>query len=385
MPYQVTPTMWEFMNNDSYVRLIAGAIGSGKSVLCCHELVRLALNQEPNCYGERKTRSLIVRNTADQLRSTTMKTFFDWFPPGVWGNYKVTERTFFMEHNLADGTRLKAEFMFIPLDHPDDVRKALSLEATFLWCNEWRELAPQVVDGLLMRLRRYPSEKDGGFTRSGAIFDTNMPDMDTWHFKQMEEPPVNWSIFIQPPAVLTRDEYVAQYNEEPDEADIIGGYDNTEWIINPKADNLDHLDKRYYPEIIPGKNEDFVRVYLRCMYGRSMAGLPVFDKTFNADFHIAKTPYEHIKSPDYPIIIGQDFGRCPASVLVQRNVRGQLVVLAELTSNNMGIETFLTTKLKPLLTNYPGCKFIIAPDPAGWAKQQIGEVSPVDVLKKEGF
>jgi len=384
--WQATPTMWEVMRSDAYVRVLAGAVGSGKSVMCCHELVRMAMHQQPNADGERKTRSLIVRNTADQLRSTTMKTFFDWFPPGVWGHYKATERTFYMNHGLPDGTRMKAEFMFIALDTPDDVRKALSLEATFLWGNEWRELAPQVVDGLLMRLRRYPSRKDGGPSRSGALFDTNMPDIDSWHHDKMENPPENWFVKTQPPAVLSFEEWVAQEGEDPDMDEAIVDSNDEPWWVNPRADNLENLDAGYYRDILPGKTEDFVRVYLRCVYGRSLSGVPVYDRTFHPDTHIATDPFSPIRSAEYPVIIGLDFGRTPAATMLQRNVRGQVLALSEVTSRNMGIETFLNQELLPHLSSeYAGCSFLVAPDPAGWAKQQIGEVSPVDVIKREGF
>jgi hypothetical protein len=350
-------------------------------------LVRLALGQAPDANGVRKTRTLITRNTFDQLRSTTMKTFLDWFPSGVWGTYKASEQTFFMDHALPDGTRMKAEFLFKPLDTPDDVRRALSLELTFLWANEWREIHPEVVDGLLMRLRRYPSMRDGGPTRSGAIFDTNMPDMDTWHFDKMENPPENWSIHVQPPAILSLEEYFNQEGVEPDPNEATEDSHGRKWWINPRGENLDHLDKDYYPGNIPGKSQDFIDVYLRCRYGRSLSGIPVFDKTFNPEFHVAETPFTPLKSPDYPLIIGLDFGRTPATALLQRNAFGQLVVLDELVSENMGIETFLSTKLAPLLAKeqYLGCHVVVAPDPAGWAKQQIGEVSPVDVVKKAGY
>lgn len=385
MTWQATPSMWKFMQSPSFVRLLAGPVGSGKSVCAIHELVRLATQQAPNQDGIRKSRALIVRNTVDQLRSTTIKSFHDWFPPGQWGDWKATEKTFYMDHRLADGTKLQAEFMAIALDNPQDVRKALSLEATFLWINEWRELPPEVVDGLLMRLRRYPSAKDGGPTRSCALLDTNMPDMDTWHFDKMENPPSNWEVFIQPPAIVSKDEYVAQEEEDPP-GDGIPDALNQAWWINPRADNLAHLDPLYYQDIVPGKTQDFIDVYLRCRYGRSLSGTPVYDKTFVDPFHLAETPYTPLRSSEYPVIVGLDFGRTPACVLAQRNVRGQLVILAEATSDNMGIETFIATKLKPLLTaKAPGCTFLVAPDPAGFAKQQIGEISPADVLKREGF
>ena len=295
------------MSDLEFVRVIAGPIGGGKSACCSNELVRLALAQAPNADGVRRTKALIVRNTYEQLRSTTFQTWTQWFPDGVWGIWKVSDKTFTMKHTLPDGTKLHAEVMFMPMDTPDDIRRALSLELTFLWINEWRELHPEVVDGLLSRLRRFPKE---GATRSCAIFDTNMPDMDTWHFDKMENPPENWSIYQQPPAVLSYEEYVLQEGEEPDEESGVTGCNNTKFWVNPRADNLDHLDKQYYPGNIPGKTEDFTNVYLRCRYGRSLSGIPVFDKTFNPEFHIAKEPFTPLKSEQYPIIVGLDFGRC---------------------------------------------------------------------------
>lgn len=382
---KATQTMWEMMNSPAYVRVLAGPVGSGKSVCTSHELMKLAMMQEPNSLGERKTRSLIVRNTADQLRSTTMKTFFDWFPPGVWGTYKASEKTFFVNQKLADGTTVKAEFMFIALDTPDDVRKALSLEATFLWGNEWRELHPDVCDGLLMRLRRYPSGKDGGPTRSGAIFDTNMPDMDTWHFDKMEDPPQNWSVHTQPAAVLSFEEYEAIHGEEPTTEPIMDGQED-EWYINPTADNMDNLDPMYYRDIIPGKSEDFVSVYLRCKYGRSLAGTPVYDRVFSTDFHVAKEELSPIPNAAYPIIIGIDFGRTPCAVFKQRDPRGRVITLSEVTSENMGIETFIRVMLNPhVAQHYSGYELICAPDPAGFMKQQLNEMTLVDALRQAGY
>lgn len=385
--FRATETMWAFMNDPAFVRVIAGAVGSGKSVCCSHELVRLAMEQQPNSRGERKSRALIVRNTADQIAKTARRTFFAWFPPGVWGTWKESEKIYYIKQPLADGTTLDFEVWTMPLDTPQDVQRALSLEITYLWMNEGRELAPEVVDGLLARLKRYPSGPDGTPTRSCAILDTNMPDVDSWLHDKMENPPHNWSVYTQPPAIFNKTEWVAEYDEDPDPDEALIGYDDAEWWVNPHADNVDNLDPTYYSDIIPGKTEDYISVYLRCRYGRSLSGLPVYDKTFTETFHVAESTVRPIKSADYPVIIGLDFGRTPAAVLGQRNVKGQVVLLDEVTSENMGIETFLATKLSPLLAQekFVGCSFVVAPDPAGWFKQQIGEVSPVDVVKHAGF
>lgn len=382
--YKPTETQREYMLDDQYVRVLAGPVGGGKSVTCVHELVRLACGQAPNAKGIRKTRTIIVRNTADQLALTTRKTVFDWLPPGEAGIWKAVEKTFILMAKLPDGTTVESEWIFIPLDTPDDVRKALSLETTFLWGNESRELHPEVVDGLLSRLNRYPSAKDGGPTRSCALFDTNMPDEDTWWHDKMENPPSNWAVYKQPAAILKPDVYLDRFSEEPEE--LLLDKDGNEWAVNPDCDNYDHLPKQYYPNLIPGKTEDWLRVYLRSEYGRSLSGTPVYEKTFIADFHVATSSLKAIRSPDYPVIIGVDFGRTPAAVFKQRDPRGRVVTLAELVSENMGIETFIRTKLNPFIANHmQGCTFLCAPDPAGYAKQQQNEMSLVDVLKDAGF
>jgi len=382
--YDFTETQAGYMANEAYVRVLAGPVGGGKSVTCVHELVKLACGQAPNARNIRKTRAVIVRNTSDQLALTTRKTVFDWLPPGEMGIWKAVEKTFLLKAKLSDGTVVESEWLFIALDTPDDVRKALSLETTFLWGNESRELHPDVVDGLLGRLNRYPSMKDGGPTRSCALFDTNMPDEDTWWHDKMENPPSNWAVYKQPAAIVTPDKYVDMFGEEPD--GVFLDKEGVEWTVNPNCDNYNHLPKQYYPNIIPGKTEDWLRVYLRSEYGRSLSGTPVYDKTFTPEFHISEEPLKVIRSGDYPVIIGLDFGRTPAAVFKQRDPRGRVVTLSELTSENMGIETFIRTKLNPhIANNFQGCSFVCAPDPAGYAKQQQGEMSLVDVVKQAGF
>jgi len=382
--YTPTKIQEAFMLDPSYVRVLVGPVGSGKSVACVHELLRLACGQAPNAEGVRRSRALVVRNTADQLALTTRKTVFDWLPPGKAGLWKAVEKTFVVQAVLPDGTRVESEWLFVPLDTPDDVRRALSLEATFLWGNEARELHPKVVDGLLSRLDRYPSAKDGGPTRSCAIFDTNPPDVETWWHDKMENPPSNWKIFRQPPAILRPDEYAARFGESPEEVYL--DKDGNEWCINPQADNYDNLSKRYYPNLIPGKTDDWLRVYLRAEYGRSLSGTPVYEKSFTPDFHISKESLKPIRGEAYPVFIGIDFGRTPAAVFKQRDPRGRILTLGEVTAENMGVETFIRTKLNPYIANrFQGCTFVCAPDPAGFAKQQLNEMTLVDALKQAGF
>ena len=378
-------TMREFMLSDDYVRTLAGPIGSGKSVACAHELMRWAAQQNPNSAGIRKTRFLITRNTADQLKSTTLKTIIDWFPPEVYGRWAASDKTLFYNLRLPDKTIIQTEWMLIALDTPDDVRKALSLEATGLWGNEARELHPEVVDGLLMRVNRYPSMKDGGVTRPGAIFDTNMPNEDTWWEDKMENPPRNWSIHVQPPAVITTDQYIEKYREEPPEAAVFESGQEVHYAVDPAHDNYDNLAKDYYPNTGEGKTEDFIRVYLRCQYGRSLGGKPVFENTFNPDRHVRRG-VKPVLSSNYPLCVGLDFGRTPAAVVGQVTPAGQVVIVGEICGENMGMEKFVKTLLNPYMFQKFGAhSFYIAPDPAGYQMTQLGEQSPAGWLKAQGF
>lgn len=381
--FVATPTMSAFMCSDKFVRVIGGPIGSGKSVCSTHDLLRWSAEQKPNDENMRRSRFLITRNTLDQLKSTTMKTVFEWVPPGVWGEHKISDKTFYVRFKLTDGTIVTSEWMFMPLDTPDDIRKALSLELTGLWGNEARELHPEVVDGLISRVDRYPPE---GATRPGAIFDTNMPDVDTWWHKKMESPPSNWGIFVQPSGIITLDEYLDKYKEDPDPDRVATASDDTVYVSNPEADNYAHLSPKYYPNNVPGKTQDFLDVYLRVKYGRSLNGLPVYDKTYRDDFHGATEPLTPLQSVTYPVMVGLDFGRTPAAVFGQMDHKGRVLVFSEVVGNNMGIEKFIQTLLRPHINaHYAGYPLIIAPDPAGWQKTQVGETSPVDILKREGF
>jgi hypothetical protein len=387
--FQATPTMSQFMQSDAYVRLLAGPVGGGKSVACCHELVRMAQMQTPNRRGERLTRFLIVRNTADQLRSTTLKTIKDWFPPAEgFGRWAATERTLYYQFGLSDKTIVKSEWMLRALDDEADIANALSLEVTAMWANECREMLAPVFAALLKRTNRYPSPKSGGgfATRAGAICDTNMPGMETYWETQMSAPPSNWSVHVQPPAVLPLADWIDRYGEDPPEELRATTTAGVTFVVDPNADNVSNLAPSYYTDAVKTDKQDDIDVYLRCRFGRTLSGLPVYDQTFHFDKHVAKEPLQVIRSENYPLCIGLDLGRTPAAVFGQMTPRGRVQILSELTSENMGIQTFLMTKLKPhLAEKYPGVPCYVAPDPAGWQKSQVNEKCPVDYLKLAGF
>ena len=355
--YTPTKTVQDFMVDDSKMRVLMGPVGSGKSVGCCFEVVRRASNQEPDARGLRRSRCAIVRETARQLQDTTIKTWLDWFPEGVCGRYMKTLKTYFFK--VGD---VECEVMFRALDDADDVANLNSLELTFAWFNECRDIAPEIVDAMSKRVGRFPSKKDGGPTWHGMWGDTNPPTMDTWWFYQMEHldpkdgvsPNDNgWAVFKQPSG------------------------------RSPEAENIENLPEGYYDP--QGRSDEYIRVFIDGEYGLSSAGRPVY-QYFRPDYHIAKSKLRPIGNGLRPILVGMDLGLTPAAVIGQQDARGRALIYDELVSFDMGIQRFVRTLLKPLLyERFSGSPVLVVVDPAGVQRSQTDERSAVDIIKAEGF
>ena len=355
--YTPTKVCSEFMNSDAKMRVLMGPVGSGKSVASSFEVVRRASMQKPNEQGIRKSRVAIVRETARQLQDTTIKTFLDWFPPGPCGNFMRTTKTYFFK--VGD---IECEIMFRALDDADDVANLNSLELTFAWFNECRDIHPDIVDAMSKRIGRFPSAKDGGPSWHGMWGDTNPPTMDTWWYYQMEglDPKDGvshndngWDVFKQPSG------------------------------RSPYAENIENLPDGYYDT--QGRSEEYIRVYIDGEYGLSSAGQPVY-KYFRPDYHMASETLRPIINGVRPIVVGMDLGLTPAAVIGQQDPRGRTLILDEAVSFDMGIQRFVRTILKPLINDrFMGAPILVVVDPAGIQRAQTDERSAVDIIKAEGL
>ena len=359
--YEPPPTAERFFRSNAKVRLLMGPVGSGKSTACLVELFRRCAEMPHGKDGFRRSRWVITRNTLPQLRTTTLKSWLQWFPDGVAGSWKESEKTFFL--HVGD---IRAEILFLPLDSPEDTRRLLSLELTGAFINETREVAPEIIQAIISRLGRFPSRammptdpktgraKDYWY---GLVMDTNPPSKDSFLYEQFEElKPEGWDIYKQPSG------------------------------LDEHAENRENLPETYYEDMMNGATEDWIDVHVHGKYGRSVAGRPVYEKSFKREFHVASEPLIPMNSSAHTVLIGMDFGRTPAAVMGQRDWRGRLNALDALYVENIGLDNFLKLHLKPLLNErFPHCKYLVVGDPAGWAKSQLSEKNAYDVLKEHGF
>jgi hypothetical protein len=352
--YAHVPTIKRFALSTARQRIIMGPFGSGKSAGCVNEIVRRGHMQEPSKLdGIRKTRWAVIRNTYAQLIDTTMKTFFDWFPPPKYGTQQVAQHNYIITG--FDGVRI--EVFFRAMDRPDQVDNLLSLELTGAWGNELREIPKVIWEAVDGRIFRYPSKREGGPTWSGIIGDTNPPNEGHWLHELAEKTkPANMEFFRQP-----------------------GGRD-------PNAENIPNLPngRAYYTDLAIGKSPEFINVYIDGNYGFTMKGTPVYQLTYSDSLHCSKEIIQPNKN--LPIITGWDFYLHPALTVSQLTPRGQLVTIDELFGDGMGADRFIEQLVEPMLYDkYRGLSVIGYGDPTGKVRSSTDETTCYDSLKKHGF
>ena len=340
--------------DDSFIRVIMGAYGSGKTTWAVSEIVRRSCSMPRWADGKRrKSRWAIVRNTSGELQSTTLQTWLAWF--GELGDINKRQKPILTyEHIFNDGLGLvELELLFIALDRPEDVRKIKSLELTGCYINELSEVPQAALAHMKGRVNRYPSH---AFCKepywSGIIADTNPPDQDHWIYKDFEEKKIDsYKLFKQPPGLILNKDGLLERN--------------------PNADNAANLSPDYYEKLAQGQSQEFINVFCLGKYGTVGFGKLVFTE-FNSDLH-AVDNLEAIQGE--ALYLGWDFGLMPACLVLQLSPRGRLMGLKEYIGDGIGIRTFAESIVIPgLMKDFPYCKVgkSIA-DPAGNARSEIME------------
>jgi len=360
------PVAAAFHADDSFVRGLMGPVGSGKSSSCCVEIMRRAIEQRPSPDGIRRSRWLVIRNTYPELKSTTIRTWENWFSSAVAPIRWDTPITSVMKiGDIGDGTAMELEVMFMALDRPTETGKLRSLELTGAWINEASEIPKEIFDMTTQRVGRYPSRLVGGPSWSGVILDTNPCDDDHWYYKVAEEEsPPEWAFFRQPGGLFKEGEV---------------------YKPNPEAENVYNLPNgyEYYLRQVTSKQDDWINVFLLGNYGSTKDGKPVYPE-YNDKVHCLTKNVEAARG--LPLVLGWDFGLTPACVVAQVTTRGKLIILDEFVSEDMGIRQFANDIVKPALINkYSGYTIFSAGDPAGNIRAQTDERTCLQELLEAGI
>lgn len=400
LDFREHPTIVKFLRDDNFVRILIGPVGSGKTTGCCFEIWRRACEQEPAADGYRHFRAAIVRNTMNELRDTTIRTWQNMFPPDRWpGVWRISPkpRHIIEVPPTLDQPGIKLEVDFLPLDKPDDARRLLSYEGTLIYFNEVREIKRDIFEAATMRVGRFPYPKPGPpATWYGVIADTNPPDENHWIYEidVLDRPP-RYSVYKQPPGILEAKEqdhgdyktWTSIDRDVPDvqvkDKNLVLPNAGTFWITNPKAENLPYLPHDpmhpggrlglagYYLNGAAGKTRAWIQSYLQGRYAPVFAGKPVIPE-FNPDIMVTDS---------LPVIEGLPFeggmdvgGNTihPAACIVQQH-QGIYRVLDEVSVPEIGLDEFVVllrehiAGLNPKGTMGPGW----FGDPAGLTKDSF--------------
>jgi hypothetical protein len=362
--YEPPASLVKFFASEKFISLVLGPIGSTKTTAGIMKIAYHASQMAAGKDGIRRSRAIWVRNTREQLRDTSIPDFLEWYKDGEAGVFEKSNGKFIMR--FAD---VHCEVLFRGLEDSNDVRRLLSLQASFGILDEFREINPDIFTALQGRLGRYPNKKINGVgcmtdpdpltgkRRSNAHLwgMSNPPDSDTYWEELLTNPPDNVHVTIQPSG------------------------------LSPEADWVQYLPDGYYANLAEGKSEDWIDVYIHGKFGKSLSGKPVF-RSFSKDIHVASLPLRYNPVSVNPLLVGFDCtGLNPAAVIAQVGMEGRLFVLRAIHAEDMGALRFIREVLKPLLvSDFPASRVVVIIDPAGMNRGN-DERNVADLLKAEGF
>lgn len=371
------PVLWDYLTCTDDVVLIQGHRASLKSSTSCDKLFTNAA-QQPKKAGEtvRRRRTYIVRNTFDELKRTTIKTWLTKFPESRYGPLKM-EKPPVHRIRVAD---LDWEVIFLAIDREDDAKKLLSSEASDAWVNEFREVPRRVIEDLGAVVGRYPDA--AAPFRPQIIADTNAPPSDHWFSVMSRQAPMpdnlsadersaydlpkGWRYFIQPAAmfeVLGDDNEVVEYRHNP-------AREGRKWVSDA-----------YFDRLIQGRPRSWIRVNILNKPAMLVDGDAVFPR-YREHVHKADRVLEPLAG--HPIMAGIDFGRTPAAVFGQR-VFGRWRILRELVAFGTNAKDFAHVLKQAMAEWFPGFPSILYGDPAGEQMAQTDDISPFLMFKAAGL
>lgn len=286
----------------------------------------------------------LIRDTWENMQATTLKTFFEWFPPGVLGDWHATKREFTWASGVAKGT-----VTFLGMDAPEDASKLMSRELAGLGIDEPAPAAGSVgVDEMIFdigmsRLRQQ------GMKWYGAKLAENNPDEAHWTYRR----------FVSP-----------------------GTEDFRVWQPS-RPENEKNLPSSYYAELrkLWAHRPDLIRRFVDGEFGFQSIGKAVTPQ-WSDKMHLA---VGLIPIPRQDLILLWDFGHNPTCIITQKTPMGSWNILYSMVGDGIGAVELIGDAVKPLLRDkFPRYSLRHIGDPQGKQREQTTIMqSAVGYIKRE--
>lgn len=321
------PVQRGFILSRAEADLFASRFGEGKSAA----LAWSVFNYHRHNPG---VTAALVRDTWANFQATTLEEFFYWFPPGVFGVYNKTDKTFTWK---IDGMG-DAVVRFLGMDDPSDAAKLQSLPLGFVGFDE---AAPAVqsggIDEIIFDVALGRVRARGAKYYSVKVV-TNNPDESHWTYRR----------FVNP------------------------GSENFKVWQTKEPENLANLPPEYYEKLRRqwAHRPDFIKRFIDGDYGFTQIGKSVTPE-WNDRLHLATGL---VATRAAPLTLLWDFGLTPACVITQTTPMRHWNILEAFTSDEMGVEELIETAVKPRLAEMSrelkGLQWRHVGDPAGTIREQ---------------
>lgn len=371
----------EFLTSNAIVNVLEGPLGSGKTDALCVKPMRHAQEQARSPIdGLRYTRFALIRNTTPDLKRATIRSWNELYPQEVYGRMRIGA-PIGCEWSFGD---VRSEIDFIGLDKDEDIRKLRSTQYTRILFDELEFIEKSLFDESRQRLR-YPAEKHGGPTCPGVDACTNAPPEDHWlplmtgrvdfpyNMKPEEKAaltwPKEWLHLLQPPALV----------EEFDQHGNVVGYH-----VNPAAENLENLPKRYYENMLLGMRRDAIDSRLMVRTVLVTDGDPVYPM-FRREVHVSREVLRPHRG--YEVYCGLDFGRSPAALFCQP-INNRVFFQCELIGQGESAAVFAPKVRRFFAEQYPDHRLEdvrFFGDPKGQDKGQNVERTAYEIFQANGM
>ena len=272
----------------------------------------------------------IIRDTWENMQATTMKTFFEWFPPGVYGDFVASKKQFIWAEGIAKG-----DVTFMGMDDPNDSSKLMSRELGGMGIDEPAPAVGSVgIDEMIFDVG-FSSLRQQGMEWYPMKLAENNPDETHWTYRR-----------------FVRDQ-------------------NPDFLLwqPPNPENLVHLPATYYEDLRRQwkHRPDLVRRFVAGEFGFQSIGKAVTPQ-WSDRIHLA---LGLIPVDRQEIVLLWDFGHTPVCLITQKTPMGQWLILDALVGENVGVVELIEDAVHPLLeSRYQKNKLWHIGDPSGREREQ---------------
>lgn len=323
--YQPFPKQRIFHQASQMFKAFIGAFGAGKSVAGVWEAIDLSMKYANN-FG------LICRKYNDDLKATTMKTFYDECPKELIADIQEAGTKVI----FINGSEIKFSGLYTKAKMR--ISKVGSMNLGWFFIDEAYETMEEDFNMLQGRLRLKAALKHFGF------ITTNPPNTDHWIAKKFSV--INKSYF---------NIHASSYDNETLPADYIK--------------NLEAMPEAWRRKFLYGE------------FGFLQYGFPVYSN-YSKDLHLKDLQY----NKGLQLIRGWDFGWWhPAVMYAQIDKNGIIYFLEEFIGEKIYIEDFADKVIFNSNKNYSGASFIDYGDPAGNQKSDRSKRTSIQILKDKNI